>query len=91
MPKSRAAHADKTSAKPRPFAAVLRAELPMICGLIVTAVVHFAGHRWTHDFSNLAVTSAVFVVLFAVMIWCASVSSAMPRNWRITAASLTAP
>ena len=71
MPKSRAAHADKTSATPRAFAAVLRAELPMICGLIVTAVVHFAGHRWTHDFSNLAVTSAIFVMLFAVMIWCA--------------------
>lgn len=71
MPKSHAAHADKTSAKPRPFAAVLRAELPMICGLIVTAVVHFAGHGWTHDFSNLPATAAIFVVLFAVMIWCA--------------------
>ncbi|MCW5691541.1 MAG: calcium:proton antiporter [Pseudolabrys sp.] len=55
----------------RGLGAVLRAELPMICGLIVTVGIHVGGHNLTHDFSNLVVTSAVFAVLFAVMIWCA--------------------
>src|SRR3569623_919617 len=78
---SHAAHRDRSSSgsrrepRRRPtghgLGGVLRAELPMLCGLAVTAVVLLGGHRLTHDFSNLAVTAAVFLVLFAVMIWCA--------------------
>ncbi|RDV05863.1 calcium:proton antiporter [Undibacter mobilis] len=50
---------------------MLRAEMPMIAGLAVTAVVFVFGHDAIRDFSNLAFTAAVFVVLFSVMIWCA--------------------
>lgn len=53
------------------IAAALRAELPMLVGLALTVVVHVFGHSWTRDFSNLAFSSALFFVLFGVMIWCA--------------------
>lgn len=56
--------------KPSP-AAVLRAELPMIVGLAITAVVYAFGHGWTHNISNLPFTAALFFVLFGVMMWCA--------------------
>lgn len=83
MPKSHAAHANKKSAasrktpaaksghKPSRVAAAVAAELPMISGLVVTAVVYGFGQRWMHDFSSLGSTAAVFVALFVVMIWCA--------------------
>lgn len=84
MPKSHAAHSSRKSpaarrtavaksgaARPHDIAAMLRAEAPTICGLALTIVVYSFGHRWMHDFSNLAFTAAVFVVLFGVMIWCA--------------------
>jgi len=43
----------------------------MLVGLALTAVTHVFGHGWTSDFSNLAFTAALFLVLFGVMMWCA--------------------
>lgn len=62
-----------TSRTPEPFnwAAALRAEMPMLVGIAVTAVVFSVGHKWAHDFSSLPFTAAMFAVLFGVMIWCA--------------------
>lgn len=61
-----------TSAARKPsVVATLRAESPMLVGLALTVVVHVFGHGWTRDFSNLAFTGALFLVLFGVMIWCA--------------------
>lgn len=56
---------------PRSAIAVLRAELPMLAGIALTAVVFTVGHDVVRDRSNLVLTAAVFVCLFAVMIWCA--------------------
>lgn len=53
------------------LAAALRAEAPMLVGLATTLVVFTAGHKAVADFSNLAVTAALFAWMFAVMIWCA--------------------
>lgn len=53
------------------LAVALRAEAPMLVGLATTAVVFTAGHKAVADFSNLAVTAALFAWMFAVMIWCA--------------------
>lgn len=53
------------------LAAMMRAESPMIAGLATTAVIYTVGRGWAHDFSNLFFIAALFVVLFAVMIWCA--------------------
>jgi len=52
-------------------AVALRAELPMLVGMSMTAVVHVFGHGWARDFSNLVFTGTLFFVLFGVMIWCA--------------------
>lgn len=49
----------------------IRAELPVLAGLATTAVFFTVGARWASDFSNLPLTAAVFVWLFAAMIWCA--------------------
>ncbi|MBI1203754.1 MAG: calcium:proton antiporter [Rhodopseudomonas sp.] len=43
----------------------------MLAGLATTAVVFTAGKAWSTDFSNLTLNAAVFVWMFAVMIWCA--------------------
>jgi Ca2+:H+ antiporter len=61
----------KSGSVGRSLVAILRAELPMLVGLALTVVIHVFGHGWTRDFSNLAFTAALFVVLFGVMIWCA--------------------
>jgi Ca2+:H+ antiporter len=53
------------------FLSGLRAELPMLAGIATTVVVFTVGKSWSTDFSNLALTAAVFAWLFAVMIWCA--------------------
>lgn len=50
---------------------ICRAELPMLAGVATTAIVFSAGKAWATDFSNLSLNAAVFVWLFAVMIWCA--------------------
>ncbi len=65
------AKAVTAKAKPSTVMAALRAELPMLAGAATTAVVFTVGKSWSTDFSNLALTGAVFVWLFAVMIWCA--------------------
>jgi Ca2+:H+ antiporter len=49
----------------------LRAELPVLTGWVLVLVFFTVGKGWSTDFSNLAVTAAAFVVLFAAMIWCA--------------------
>lgn len=59
------------AAPPFNVVAAMRAELPMIVGLAVTAIVYAVGRGWAHDVSNLPFTAGLFVVLFGVMIWCA--------------------
>jgi Ca2+:H+ antiporter len=49
----------------------LRAEAPVIAGAATTAVFFTVGKTWAADFTQPAVTAALFVWLFAVMIWCA--------------------
>jgi Ca2+:H+ antiporter len=53
------------------FMANLRAEAPVIAGAATTAIFFTVGKDWTSDFTQPAVTAALFVWLFAVMIWCA--------------------
>ncbi|MFA6267784.1 MAG: calcium:proton antiporter [Pseudolabrys sp.] len=57
--------------RPRDLAAMLRAELPMLVGMATTVLIFTVGHRLVADFSNLGLTAALFVWMFAVMIWCA--------------------
>jgi Ca2+:H+ antiporter len=49
----------------------LRAETPFIAGAITTAIFFTVGKNWTMDFVHPTFTAAIFVWLFAVMIWCA--------------------
>lgn len=53
------------------FLSNLRAEAPLIAGAATTAVFFTIGKHWTEEFSQPAVTAALFLWLFAVMIWCA--------------------
>jgi len=48
-----------------------RAELPVVAGLATTAVYFAVGKAWTPAILGLAGAAAIFVGLFAVMIWCA--------------------
>ena len=43
----------------------------MLVGAATTLVFFTVGSSWTDDFTHLGVTVAIFVWLFAVMIWCA--------------------
>lgn len=58
---------------PEPMSLVtrLRAEAPMLTGAVTTAIFFTIGKGWTEDFSHPALTVAIFLWLFAVMIWCA--------------------
>ncbi len=49
----------------------LRAEIPTLAGVATTAIFFTVGAAWTEDFSQPAVTAALFLWLFGVMIWCA--------------------
>ena len=49
----------------------LRAEIPTLAGVATTAIFFTVGQAWTEDFSQPALTAALFIWLFAVMIWCA--------------------
>jgi len=49
----------------------VRAEIPLLAGVATTAVFFTVGKNWTTDFSNPVLTAAIFIGLFAVMIWCA--------------------
>jgi Ca2+:H+ antiporter len=49
----------------------LRAEAPVLAGAATTAIFFTVGKGWTEDFSQPYLTAALFVWLFAVMIWCA--------------------
>ena len=49
----------------------LRAEMPVLTGAATTVVFFTVGKAWTADFSNPYLTAAVFIWLFAVMVWCA--------------------
>lgn len=71
VPRRKTPPATHRHAGPLDIGAVVWAELPTVCGLIATAVAYSFGQRWMHDFSNLAFTAAIFVGLFAVMVWCA--------------------
>jgi len=66
---------DKTGVAKAPSAARLvrmaRAELPMIAGVVTTALVFTVGHGHVTSFGHLGVTGAMFGWMFVVMIWCA--------------------
>jgi Ca2+:H+ antiporter len=53
------------------FLAILRAEAPVLVGAATTAIFFTVGKDWTANFTHPAFTAAIFVWLFAVMIWCA--------------------
>jgi Ca2+:H+ antiporter len=60
-----------TKPKTASFADDIRAEIPMLAGVATTAIFFTVGQGWTEDFSHPALTAALFIWLFAVMIWCA--------------------
>jgi Ca2+:H+ antiporter len=57
--------------KPASLSDDLRAERPVLAGMATTLVFFTVGASWTDDFTHLGVTAAIFIWLFAVMIWCA--------------------
>jgi Ca2+:H+ antiporter len=61
------AAADKTSQ----FFTDLRAEAPMLAGAATTVIFFTVGKGWADNFSRPLLTAAIFVWLFAAMIWCA--------------------
>jgi Ca2+:H+ antiporter len=65
------AKAVTAKAKPTTWFDKVLGEMPMLAGAATTALFFTVGKSWATDFSNLALTAAVFVWMFAVMIWCA--------------------
>jgi Ca2+:H+ antiporter len=57
--------------KPTTLATTLRAEAPLLGGVVTTAIFFTVGKSWTEDFSHPVLTVALFLWLFAVMVWCA--------------------
>ena len=59
--------------KPRTasLAGDIRAEIPTLAGVATTVIFFTVGAAWTEDFSQPAVTAALFLWLFGVMVWCA--------------------
>jgi Ca2+:H+ antiporter len=57
--------------KPSSLTDDIRAELPVLAGAATTLIFFTVGSSWTDDLTHLGVTTAIFVWLFAVMIWCA--------------------
>lgn len=57
--------------EPTRFSAIAAAETPFIAGAVTTAIFFTVGKSWTEDFSQPLLTVALFVWLFAVMVWCA--------------------
>ena len=53
------------------LSSILRRESPFIAGALTTAVLYTFGERWLHDLSNPLVFAALFLWVFAVMLWCA--------------------
>ena len=49
----------------------IRTEYPAMAGAATAAIFFTVGSGWTSDISNLVMTGAIFIWLFAVMIWCA--------------------
>lgn len=49
----------------------LRAEAPVLAGAATTAIFFTVGKGWADDFSQPLFTVAIFLWLFAAMIWCA--------------------
>jgi Ca2+:H+ antiporter len=49
----------------------LRAERPVLVGAATTLIFFTVGASWTDDLTHLGMTAALFIWLFAVMIWCA--------------------
>jgi Ca2+:H+ antiporter len=59
------------TAKSGHFLQNLRAEAPVVAGAATTVIFFTVGKGWADDFSQPLVTAAIFVWLFAAMIWCA--------------------
>ena len=58
-------------AKSNSFLTNLLAEAPVLAGAATTAIFFTVGKGWADDFSHPAFSAAIFVWLFAAMIWCA--------------------
>jgi Ca2+:H+ antiporter len=63
----------KAAKKPKPpsLSDDLRAERPVLVGAATTLIFFTVGASWTDDLTHLGMTGALFIWLFAVMIWCA--------------------
>jgi Ca2+:H+ antiporter len=59
------------TAKPGQFLTDLRAEAPVLVGAATTVIFFTVGKGWADDFSQPLLSAAIFVWLFAAMIWCA--------------------
>ncbi len=60
-----------TPREPTSLTTILRAEAPVLAGAATTAIFFTVGKGWSEDFSHPFLSVALFVWLFAVMIWCA--------------------
>jgi Ca2+:H+ antiporter len=64
--------ARRKSASSEPgFLSSLRAEAPVLAGAATTVIFFTVGKGWADDFSQPLLTAAIFLWLFAAMIWCA--------------------
>jgi Ca2+:H+ antiporter len=61
----------KTAPAKSDLPTTLRAEAPLLGGVVTTAIFFTVGKAWTEDFSHPVLTVALFLWLFAVMVWCA--------------------
>ncbi len=59
------------SARPENLLKNLGTETPLVAGAITTVIFFTVGKGWADNFVHPALTAAIFVWLFAVMIWCA--------------------
>ncbi|MGE0564658.1 MAG: calcium:proton antiporter [Pseudolabrys sp.] len=74
-PKARPARTKAAAAPPAPqrapVIASIRAETPMLTGAALTILMFTTAAEWTSELKFHIVTAGLFLLLFAVMIWCA--------------------
>jgi len=60
-----------SAAAPPGIIGTIRAELPVLVGVLTTAIFYTVGDVLLSDLNNHPLSGALFVWLFAVMVWCA--------------------
>jgi len=60
-----------STAAPPGIIGTIRAELPVLVGVLTTAIFYTVGDVLLSDLKNHLLSGALFVWLFAVMVWCA--------------------